>query len=310
MNSQTKKFGGILAIILIGIFTYFVYLNDQKRDAEMKLSEKEDTLSIIKSHLLQQIGFTEAVINPETSLYSQVGNDSTIASLTTKGKRFCLYIERSQCEDCWERALAFLERSDSVIKYLPAPIIIASGYNRRDFLLMLERHTIKYPVYLIDRPWEIDNLLCRNQPFYFILEKGGRMTSIFYPEGMYELMGDVYLRHVAKYCFPDSIEKNAKADIEILNPEIDLGTVSLRQKCIVELGLRNRGKNKCRIKNVMPTCNCLLVERVPEAILPGEVEMIKVTFLSNNKGTIKREVQVSMEGEEHPYVFKLTGNVI
>lgn len=310
MNSQMKRTIITFVFLLIGAFTYFVYLNDMKRNAELNLSEKEDSLIIMRSHFLKQIELTEARVSPDGKFFSQTEADSTIRSLTLNGKRFGLFVERSQCEQCWERALAYLEKNVHDIKYMPEPIILVSGYNRRDFQLMLKRHHISFPVYLIDRPWEIENLLYSNQPFYFVLDKDGRMKYIFYPEGMYELMGRECLRHVTAYCFPEATGDNSRSDIELVNPEVDLGTVSLRQKRTVELCIRNNGKNKRRIRNIIPSCNCLLVEDDPETILPGNVGTITVSFLSHNKGQVKREVQVSVEGEVHPYVFKLTGNVI
>ena len=311
MNTRKKTLGILfLLLFVIGAFTYFVYLNDLKRDAELKLSDMEDSYKMLQSHFLRQISQTEAYIKPDTPLFSPTENDSTLASLTLHGKRFCLYIERSQCEECWERALAYLEKETSNMNYRPSPIILASGYNRRDFLLMLERHHIKYPVYLLERPWEIEDFLSHNQPFYFILEKDGRMKSIFYPEGIYELMGERYLRHITAYCFPDTKDVHTNADIELLNPQVDLGKVPLRQKRIVELRIRNKGKQKCNIKNVIPTCNCVLVEGFPEAILPGETDTIRVSFLSTNKGAVEREVRVTVKGENTPYVFTITGDVV
>lgn len=310
MNTNTKTLGLSLVLLVIGAFTYFVYLNDLKRDAELKLSDKEESYGIMQSAFIQQIELTEARISSETTLYSPTEKDSTIASLAFEGKRFCLYIDRSQCEQCWERTLSFLEKTVSEEKNMPQPLVIASGFNRRELQLLLNRRPISYPVYLIERPWEIERLLKQNQPFYFILESDGRMTSIFYPENLYEQLGKSYLHHVAVECFPDSTTNNAKSGIKLVNPEVDMGEVPIRSKRKVEFAIRNVGKKKHRIISVMPTCNCMIIENTPKVILPGETEVIKVAFLSNNKGQVEREIQVCIEGEETPYVFKLKGTVI
>lgn len=310
MNKKRKNLITII-VSLICVFTLFVYLNDQKRDAELKLSDKEEGFSRLQSHFLQHVEMLSGRIKPETPLYSRNAPDSTIANLSAKGPRFGLYIERAQCEQCWERALAFLEKTVPNISYMPKPIILASGYNRCDLQLTLNRHKISYPVYLLDRPWEIEPLLAANQPFYFILETDGNMRAVLYPEDMYELIGEPYLNYVAKYCYPDSIAAvQSTSDIELINPEVDLGEVPMRKKRTVEVSIRNNGKGKCIIKSVQPTCNCVLVEGYPTAILPGETETIKVAFLSSTTGPIQRNVLVLVEGEKNPYIFKLKGKVI
>lgn len=297
-------------LVVTGAFTYFAYLKDLKRDVEHKLSDMQESYNKMQSHFLRQIEMTEAQIKPETTLYSLSENDSTIASLSFKGKRLGLYIDRSQCEQCWERALSFLEKAVPEEKHMPQPIVIASGFNQRELRLMLGRRPIRYSVFLIERPWEIEQLIRPNQPFYFVLEAGGRIKSIFYPEDLYEQLGKLYLHRVAADCFPDSVETSTKSYVKLVNPEVELGEVPMRSKRKVELAICNTGKKKCRIKNVQTTCNCVLIEDVPKTILPGETEFIKIAFLSNKKGPIERKIQVSIEGEESPHVFKLKGIVI
>lgn len=310
MDTRKKTLGITFLLFVIGAFTYFVYLNDLKRDAELKLSDMEDSHGIMQSGFLRQIELTEAYIKPDTQLFSPTEKDSTIASLTLHGKRFCIYIDRSQCEQCWERALSFLEKTVSEEKHMPQPLVIASGFNRRELQLMLNRRPISYPVYLIERPWEIERLLKQSQPFYFILEVGGHMTSVFYPENLYEQVGKSYLHHVAAECFPDSTATLVKSDIKLVNPEVDMGDVPIRSKHKVELFICNTGTKKYHIISVLPTCNCMFIENTPKVILPGETEVIKVVFLSNNKGQVERKIQVNIEGEETPYVFKIKGTVI
>jgi len=300
------------SVVFVALFVYFVHLNDIKMKQQSDLTELKTEHEQLTIEMLQHIKVLKENFNLQTSLYNPIKKDSMIlANLIDKGARIGLFIDRFQCEDCWMRAVAFLKK-ETKNNHLLKPFILASSYNQRNFFLLNQRYKMPFPVYLLDRPEEITFLLNENQPFYFVLNQDGTMNYIFYPEGLYEQIGEFYLKSVTQYCFQNAKfpQNHYKSPIALLNPSVDLGKISIRQKKEIIFNIKNTGTNKCSIKNVHPSCNCILLESAPDYILPQQTGKIKVAFLSVVKGQIEREMQFSIDQSQTVYHLKIKANVI
>lgn len=314
MRKEMKKqwiIGG--CFLLVGIFTYFVYQNDIRMDQAVKLVELEAGQERLKQFMLQHIQSIEGHVDTNTRLHSLSHKESVLEDVVRDGARVGLYIDRLQCSDCWERALSYMKKVAPTIQHLPKPFVLVGGYNRRDFILLNQTHDIPFPVYLMEHSLPLKHLTSQNQPFYFVLEPGGRLSSVFYPEELYGMMGELYFKTMAGACYREQGPEATVLEpeyIDLLDEEIDFGQISVRKKKKLTFRVKNTGKRKIEIKNVRTSCNCVLLEATPRYILPGETGLFKVIFLSSSKGYFVREVLFNTNQSNTVYKLRMKGRVI
>ena len=299
----------IILFSLVSCFvTLFFYIVDQKDYTEKQLQSRHQEMEDLKLNYLKQIKYSQAKIDARMPiLYTNSDKHITqLSEIVDEGFHLGIYIDKSQCEMCWKRAVVFMKDTLPTLNDSIEPFILVSGYSKRDLQMMLNRNKIKLPVFLIDRPEPLQYLLNENMPFYFVLGHEGVLSSLFFPENVYDAMGTAYLKNAVAYC---SVLANSDTstitNVVSLNPNIDIGEVKIREKHLVKLQLKNNGGNICKINNVQATCNCVIVDNFPEYIYPGETISIGVRFLSHQKGVVQREIFVSVDGNKSLIKFNL-----
>ncbi len=293
-------------LVVVAVFTCFVYLNDRWRETEGLLAEKNGAYGKLQSSFLQQIFMTELPCDTTSKLYYEengVIENVTLGHLYEEAPRPGVYIDRSQCETCYQRALDFLQKNMTQAGKGRQPIVLLSGFSLRDMQSFKARYRCPFEVYLLEWPLRTVGAIRLDQPFYFLLERAGYLSALFYPEEQYEGLGPLYLERVKTRCGGrDSLTMKG---VEAVHPMVDIGTVALRQEVKTVLRIRNYGKKSRRVKSVRTSCNCVMVLEAPQEIAPGEEGQVKVAFLSTTTGVVQREVVVTIEGEPRPCEFHL-----
>lgn len=77
MKRYRKTLVGVF-LSMIGMFTLYVYLRDQIREAELKLSDREESYEKVVGYFLQHVEKPSGRLKPETVLYKY---DTTVSSL-------------------------------------------------------------------------------------------------------------------------------------------------------------------------------------------------------------------------------------
>lgn len=308
-----RIFQFVLFSLVSCLVTIFFYMVDQKNYTERQLQSRLQEIENLKLNYLKQIKSSQAKIDARMPiLYTNSDkNIKQLSEIVDEGYQLGVYIDKSQCEMCWKRAVVFMKDTLPTLNDSIEPFILVSGYSKRDLQMMINRNKIKLPVFLIDKPQSLQYLLKEDMPFYFVLSKEGVLTSVFFPENVYDIMGTAYLKNAVAYC---SVLANSASfsnvNVVPLNPNIDIGEVRIREKHLVKLQLKNNGENICKINNVQATCNCVIVDNFPEYIYPGETINIEVRFLSHQIGLVKREIFVNIDGNNSLIKFNLKATVI
>lgn len=313
MRKRTILFFVFFAIL---VFTGFSYYNDIRIKQEQELVKQKGDLEVLQNKLLRHIDLIKIRLPLNLPLYDlQKHLFLSLSEIANENSRIGLYIDRAQCESCWQDALAYLNKKTLQIKDMPTPFVLAGGYNVRELKLLSLRYKAAFPMYAIEKYPEMDYLTKSNYPFFFILSPDGIISSVFYPDGGYFQIGEMYFKTMAKKCQKDkpvarTVSTVKIPGIELLNPIVDLGEVHMRKKKTAIFSVRNSGNKKCTIKDVRTQCNCTMLESTPKIILPGETAEFKINFLSANKGEVIRAVEFVTDQSTETYELKIKAKVI
>jgi hypothetical protein len=112
LNKQHLTWAIILGTIAALTFFFIVYNYKQQLDIQT-LKSNNAQFKIIKSY----IHYTEEVktpINDDWTFYDSNMKQYTLDDIVAKRSQFCLFIDKSQCEVCWKRALTYLEENTNI----------------------------------------------------------------------------------------------------------------------------------------------------------------------------------------------------
>lgn len=313
---KKKGFVWLVALALVLVATGLIYMQDLVRSKEYELVRLRGDVELLRSAYLDLSGTHVVSQCTDIRVKDRAGDSLLLRSVASDGPRLGLYISRSQCEPCWEEALARLERLMREEKLAAAPFVLADSYNPREFKLLRQRHKSPVPFYSVGREFAIEHLTRPNSPFYFILYPDGTWSSVFYADGLYGLLGDDYFRMAASLCrhnaapLPQAgVPAKKQAGLVLVNSSVDLGKVRLRKKYTAVFRVRNEGDKACVIQHAHPLCNCLSLEEVPHVVLPGDTASFKVAFLSTGKGFVRRSVQFRVKDNPATYLLSVQAQV-
>lgn len=290
-NKQSLIWTSILVSILT--FTLLLVAYNYKQQLEVETNKNNNSqLKIIKNYIHN----TERVkipIDSEWTLCDSKMSHHALDEILGEASSLCLLIDKSQCEVCWKKALVFLK--DNTKKLSLHPVILFSGYLPKDFARICT--DIPFPCYLIVSTTKLDNFFQTSEPMYFVLSPTKDIHFVFYPDGMYDTMGNHYLSTIASY-IKNNKSYSSTNMVTAENPQIEIKKSPLRKKLTVKLYLQNRGNKTVNIQRVLPSCDCMLIENYPNTISARDKTSIDVSIVPDKKGWMQRSVTIILDNKQ------------
>ena len=305
---------GILGVM--SVFTVILYMWDRLQDKERELVRVQGDVELLRSSYLDLSRNCASWITGDIVVRNFAGDTVELRSLASDGPRLGLYIAGNQCESCWKAALAYLERMMHDKEAGRKPFIVAGRYNPREYRLLRQQVEVSFPVYPVCGGEDMARIEAMGEPFYFVLQPDGSWSSVFFPDGLYEVLGDTYFTAVSQLMqstgsrHPISRQDtDERKGLVLLNDKVNLGKVGLRKKQTAVFRIKNTGMEPCIIRDAHPLCNCLSLEKVPHVVAPGDTACFKVAFLSSRKGLVRRSVRFRIEGSSVIYMLRIEARV-
>jgi len=100
-------------------------------------------------------------------------------------------------------------------------------------------------------------------------------------------------------------------EIEFEKVVHDYGEVPYNGNGECEFRFTNTGNEPLLVQKPKSSCGCTIPSWPKEPILPGETEVIKVTYMTNRVGNINKTVTVTSNAISNPtVVLRITGRVL
>lgn len=113
--------------------------------------------------------------------------------------------------------------------------------------------------------------------------------------------------------FLASCSKNIdkKALIEVENITYDFGNISVGDTVTATFTIRNKGNDDLKIKNVIGSCGCTIVNLSDSLLSKNELALISAKYISQDDdiGYVKKSVIVETNIDSSFVVFYITGKV-
>lgn len=308
-NSLFIAFVAVLAALL---FTLVTYYNGIINEHEIQHSKQTNSIVRLEDKLMKQVSAIRYTLPDSTWVYNKRKERIRLASIAEEEPRIGLYIDRYQCESCWQAELGSLTHYLKKETDLPAPIILAANYNIREIKLLAQRNNTSVPMYITEEIAALQHIGRVRKPFFFILEPGGVIASVYYPDEQSVESDSIYFSTIARQYRKKAIARHpaTKKGFHILQERIDIGTIGLRKKKEVVFKLENNSDKPCDIHDIRMSCTCMMLKTMPQRILPGETGEIRIDILSLSKGPFNRTLQLTTSCSEEPYILAIQGNVV
>jgi hypothetical protein len=98
-------------------------------------------------------------------------------------------------------------------------------------------------------------------------------------------------------------------EVKIIGREHDFGNVSLGDTLSHTFVVKNIGSNILTLKNVLPSCKCVIVEKFKKDIPEKDSVKIKIQFIVEDKGLFEKTVVVESNTAPPFHVVRLNGFV-
>jgi hypothetical protein len=99
------------------------------------------------------------------------------------------------------------------------------------------------------------------------------------------------------------------AEIELLNPIVEVGEVQLGDTVKPIFRFANQGKVDLMISNVIPDCDCTLISDYSNRVLPDEKCIIQAKYVAVNPGPFVKKVVISYNSSNSPAYVVFRGFV-
>lgn len=308
-----QKMITLSCFFLVILFSVFVYYKDTTDTLSKQNSEYENNMETIKNKYLQQIDAI-AYTFPDSAFFSGTNGKTYTIEQLIDTPRIGLYIDPMQCQSCWKDDLKYLNYIRDKLQITTRPLVLCNQYSRREMSLLQEK--VGYPLYKIEKSAGVlDPLIKFNMPFFFLIDHRGTVSSAFFLSRELPMdIGELYFKMAKKRCRETdaAAETGPKAtadDLVLLNPTVDLGEIGLRTKTKVNFQVKNKSKEKCVVLNTNTSCNCIVLDILPNIILPGETETFTVNYVASTNGRFNQTFRLYTNFQQRPYELRITGVV-
>ena len=110
--------------------------------------------------------------------------------------------------------------------------------------------------------------------------------------------------------FTPENSKVASAAISWASLSYDFGSITQGNPVTHEFEFKNEGEAPLLISNVKASCGCTVASFPEDPILPGQSEMIKVSYNAAKTGTFKKTVTVTSNAINPSYELIISGEVM
>lgn len=100
------------------------------------------------------------------------------------------------------------------------------------------------------------------------------------------------------------------AKIAWIDIAYDFGSVEKGIPVSHDFEFSNQGNAPLLISNVKTTCGCTVPSYPKEPIMPGQTEIIKVTYNAAKLGTFNKKITVLSNADEASYSLTISGEVL
>ncbi len=107
----------------------------------------------------------------------------------------------------------------------------------------------------------------------------------------------------------ETSELYATSAIQWENTNIDLGKVKHQVPAVATFRFVNNSKQAVMITQVQPSCGCTATDYTQKPIPSGGTGTVNATFNAATTGAFRKQVTVSLSGQETPIVLVLSGIV-
>ena len=158
----------ILLVLLTVASVSIVWINQTSRENNKNKADSLQTNLALKKALLEKINNENLEITSEWEVRDEQMKRTSLDEILKGGPRLCLFIDRSQCDVCWKKAIDFIK--DNVKgKNLSQVCIILSGFQPND-MRQFQSIAADIPIYyLVDMPQELVRKIEKGKTYFFIL---------------------------------------------------------------------------------------------------------------------------------------------
>lgn len=303
------------AIVLTALlFTSVTYYSGRVSEYEIEQSRLRNSVVRLEDKLMKQIGAIRYKLPDSIRVYDVQKERVLLSSIADAGPRMCLYADRLQCESCWQAEMSGLAYYRKKESGLPAPVVLAANYNIREVKLLAQRNNTDIPMYVTEEIPVLQHIARLRKPFFFVLEPGGVVSSVYFPDEQFIESDSLYFRTIArqylKTVAPTAQGTGRQKGFHIPETDIDLGDIGLRKKQEVVFSLVNDADTACDMLDIRLSCSCMMLQSMPQRVLPGETGEIKVDIIQLSKGPFSRTIELRTSSSDVPYMLSIKGNVV
>ena len=215
----------------------------------------------------------------------------------------CLFCKLKM--DLWKDFMAYIQE-----KYHGfIPFLLYINYpNYSEIEYILKSSKFDYPI-CYDRYDELNKL--NKFPLddhlrTFLLDRDNKVLAIGNPT-MNKSIRNLFIKIVTDGDV--ALESEIQSSIVLSKYQIDLGNMSLGSILTFDILIQNIESKPVRIKQIMPSCNCVKIKHDVIQIEALKSDYFTVEYLADTLGDVFRVIHVYVEGEESPIIITIEGSV-
>ena len=197
MNKKSL-FVSLVIVLAALLFTAVTYYNGVVNEYEMQHSRMTNSIVRLEDKLMKQVGAIRYRLPDSTWVYNAQKERVLLASAAETEPCLCLYADRFQCESCWQAELASLVYYRKKYSGLPDSILLAANYNIREVKLLAQRNNSTVPLYVTEAIPVLQHIARLRKPFFFVLEPGGVVSSVYFPDEQSIESDSIYFTTIAR----------------------------------------------------------------------------------------------------------------
>ncbi|MCM1109059.1 MAG: DUF1573 domain-containing protein [Clostridium sp.] len=316
MKQKLSALAATVIVMAAALFTCITYYRDAVNEREIEIGRLTNAVTRLEDKLLKQVEAIRYTLPDSMTLTDTHKVATFLKDIAADGPHLVIYIDRMQCESCWQAELRGMQHHLKHTGALPRPLIMAANYNLREARLLAQRCATDIPLYLVNETEALQHIGRLRKPFYFVLEEGGTVASVYYPDEQSVESDSIYFNTVArKYgrrpALPVAASSgNTPKGVAFEQEKIDIGDIGMRKLKEVVFRLTNNSTETCEVHDIRMSCTCLMLKQMPQCVLPGETAEIKVNFLSTTKGRFTRTLELTLSTSTLPCTLTIQGNVV